>query len=639
MCGIVGVSWATRRPDDASRIVDRMARVIEHRGPDSVGRSSTSFAEVGFQRLAIIDVGGGDQPMRNEDGTVECFLNGEIYNYRSLRRDLIARGHALHTQSDTEVLPHLYEEHGDGMFALLNGMFSVCVIDHAKRQVLLARDHFGVKQMYYCATPAGVVFASEMKAVLAAELFEPEIDRASLLPYLTLFYTPEPHTLVKGVMKLPAGCCLRLGPDGRTELQRYYDLPVQINGGLSAAEAAGEVSRLLTNAVQLQLHADVPVGISLSGGLDSSAITSVAAMAQSTGSRPLALTIAWPDTDPAELDCARALCQRYGLQHEVLQPPPAQPLDELLMLAWAADEPVADPALYSQLCVAQSAGRHVKVLLSGAGGDELFGGYGSYRQTWKRTAFVALPRALQQLAAGGFERWLDRDELEALIAYRDSRLLWHTLRNSNLKSADQDRVRQAVAESRDPSANLAALFDRYRASDALNQQMLADLHTYLPDQVLPMLDRATMAHSVEGRVPFLDVPLVEFAFSISGRTKMGRPVSPKRLLKKAIAPMVPESILRRRKVGMPSPFPTLIARERDGIVRALLLAPDSYVRTLFDGNWLASLIATDEQAARNFRVLYCLLILEAWHRRFIREKEYTRPSQTIRDLLSVPAVH
>jgi asparagine synthase (glutamine-hydrolysing) len=624
MCGIVGVSWSMRRPPNADQIVDRMARVIEHRGPDSEGRASNDFADVGFRRLSIIDLAGGTQPLSNEDGTIDCFLNGEIYNYRELRRDLIARGHRLRTESDTEVLPHLYEEYGEGMFSRLNGMFIVCVVDRARQRLLLARDHFGIKQMYYAVTRAGVVFGSELKAVLAAELFEPEVDTASLLPYLTLFYAPEPHTLVKGVSKLPPGCWLRLNGDGRPELHRYYELPVASGPVRDAPDAAAQTARLLTQAVELQLQADVPVGISLSGGVDSSAITCVAAMASASGSRPIALTISWPDTDPAELACATELCRRYGIEHEVLQPPSSQPL--------------ADPAMYSQLCIAAAAARHVKVLLSGAGGDELFGGYGSYRPSWKRAAFMSLPSALQRaLGEVGLKRWLGEEEFESMVAYRDSRLLWHAAGKSSLTRNEQQALRRVLGDSREPTTNLASIFAKYRAVDPLNQQMLADLHTYLPDQILPMMDRATMACSIEGRVPFLDVPTVEFAFSVTGRAKMGRPLSPKRLLKQAIAPWVPESIVDRQKVGMPSPFPHLIARERMGLVQALLLDRDSYVRGLFPDGWIQSLIATEAQAVRSVRILYSLLILEVWHRRFIRERDYSRPTNRIRELLALPS--
>lgn len=633
MCAIVGVFWTGQRPEGASRVIDRMAQAVEHRGPDSEGRTSTPFADIGFRRLAIIDLEGGTQPLSNESGTVDCFLNGEIYNYRDLRRELIARGHKLHTDSDTEVLPHLYEEYGEGMFNHLNGMFCVCVVDRTKRQVLLARDHFGIKQLYYAVTPSGVVLGSEMKAVLAAELLEPEIDKASVLPYLAMFYTPEPYTLVKGVRKLATGSWMRLSVDGRVVTERYYEPPVQRGQRrLEFTEAAEETARRLTKAVELQLHADVPVGISLSGGIDSAAITAIAAATRSAGPKPLALTIAWPDTDPAELACAAALCREYGIEQVVLQPPTTEPLAELLTLAWVADEPIADPALYSQLCISASAAQHVKVLLSGAGGDELFGGYGSYRPSWKSAGFMSLPGPLKQLAASGMKRWVNAELMEAMVSYQDSRLLWHLSGKSTLSRAEQQKLKRNLSESRDPAANLRLLFEQYRDVDPLNQQMLADLRTYLPDQILPMVDRATMACSIEGRVPFLDVPLVEFAFSISGRGKMGWPLVAKRLLKKSVENRVPASILKRKKIGMPSPFPRMIAQERQ-VIRRLLLGSESYVPSLFGPEWINSLLATEENAFRNYTVLYSLLILEVWHRRFIKDRDYKRPFESFYETL------
>jgi asparagine synthase (glutamine-hydrolysing) len=313
-----------------------------------------------------------------------------------------------------------------------------------------------------------------------------------------------------------------------------------------------------------------------------------------------------------------------------------QPLDELAMLAWVSDEPVADPATYSQLCVAAAAAQRVKVLLSGAGGDELFGGYSSYKPAWKYAAFITLPpqmkKLLYRLGASG---WIEPRGLEAMLDYPKTRLPWHFWAMCNLSQSGLDLVRLLHPESRDPRATMRQAFDRYRHLDGASQQMLADLHTYLPDQVLPMMDRATMACSIEGRVPFLDVPLVEFAFSLDGATKLGTPVMIKRLLKQAISSWVPDSIIRRKKIGMPSPFRELIAREHAGLVRAVLLAPDSYVRSVLPARWIESMLASHRRATESFRVLYALLILEVWHKLFIRERAYSRPSGKIRDLLAI----
>lgn len=638
MCGIAGVRWSGSSPSGAATVVDRMVRAIRHRGPDSDGRCSTDFAEIGFKRLSIIDLATGDQPLRNEDGSVECFLNGEIYNYVTLRNDLLSLGHTFHTSSDTEVLPHLYEEYGTAMFSKLNGMFAICLIDYAKREVLLARDQFGVKQMYYAATPRGVAFGSEMKAILASGMVDAEVDEAGILSYLMLFYCPEPDTLVKGVKKLAPGCWMKLGEGRGPQIERYYELPAEPRSErLSAREAADRTKQLLWQSVELQLQADVPVGISLSGGVDSSAIAYAASRCRAAGTAPVALTIHWPDTDPAEVLCSKELCQLLGIEHKIIDVPAGSLESELPLLGWISDEPVADPATYSQFCVARVASEHVKVLLSGAGGDELFGGYGSYLLSRKNAAWQALPAVMQRgLYPFLAKKWMDKESLKAIVAYSDSRLLWHCKVHSNLNWDEQELLRKDLSESRPPFENFHRLFGRYQRYDAANQQMLADLDTYLPEQILTMMDRATMAASIEGRVPFLDVPLVEFAFSLDGNTKMGQPAIGKRLLKKAVADGVPSEILNRKKMGMPSPFGSFVA-QNTGLLRAILLAPGSYVRSILPEPWLREMVANQSRAMASYRVLYSLLILEVWHRLFIRNKYFLKPDVGASELFEIPA--
>lgn len=638
MCGIAGAYWSGTKPDGAATVIDRMVAAISHRGPDSDGRSSSRFADIGFKRLSIIDLSTGDQPLSNEDGTIECFLNGEIYNYKSLRAELIERGHTFKTTSDTEVLPHLYEELGEQMFAKLNGMFSICVIDHPRQIVLLARDHFGVKQMYYAQAGRAFVFGSEMKAVLASGLFEPELDQRSILPYLTVFYSPEPDTLVKGVKKIPAGSFIKFQQDSEAKLTNYYDLPFEPRlMTVTAEEAAEQATELLEQSISLQLQADVPVGISLSGGLDSSAIASLACRSKTAPSHLLALTISWPDTAPEELRCSKELCQRLGLTQEIIQPKEGNFETDLPFLAWMSDEPIADPATYSQYRVAQSAGQWVKVLLGGAGGDELFGGYGSYVLSSKKAFFAALPPLIQKAAQRAFvASWLDEESAEALVAYKDSRLLWHSKVSKNLSADDERLLKGALPDSRGAFDNFTQLFQRFRNYDAVNQQMLVDLRSYLPEQVLPMMDRATMAASVEGRVPFLDVPLVEFCYSLSGNIKLGKPAMQKRLLKSALAKFVPKEIVTRKKSGMPSHFAVFMSQYPE-VVRQLLLAKDGCVVNVLPRTWLEGLVGTRERMKANFRVLYPLVVLEVWNRLFIRERSYHRPEMTLSELFRLPS--
>ncbi len=637
MCGIAGFSWASDRRADAGPIVDRMIRSIEHRGPDSDGRSSALFCEVGFRRLSIIDLAEGDQPLTNEDGSVQCFLNGEIYNYLTLRKDLIARGHEFRTASDTEVIPHLYEEYGSDLFRHLNGMFVICLIDLTKQQILLARDQFGVKQLYYAETSRGVVFASELKAILASGLVKPEIDESALLSYLTLFYCPEPRTLVTGVRKLPQGSWLKLQLGRAGEVQRYDEVPVSpVRGTTDLGQAAKETRKLLWRSVELQLQADVPVGISLSGGIDSSAIACAAVYHQLPGTDPIALTIHWPDTTPDEVASATELCKHLELKHEVLEIPVKNLLDELPLLGWMSDEPVADPAIYSQFCIAREASNYVKVLLSGAGGDELFGGYGSYMLSKRYAAYNALPRAIQKwLRPSLAGNWMDGDSLDAMISYRDSRLAWHKYAKSNLTQKEQRELADHIPGSQDPFANFEALFERYHQYDPANQQMLVDFYTYLPEQILTMMDRATMAASIEGRVPFLDPALVNFAFSLTGTTKIGPGFDGKRVLKRAISRDVSHSVLQRKKAGMPSPFVSFLVGHVETL-RRILLSPDSYVCSVLPENWLRKITADAQSARANFRVLYAIVTLEIWHKLFLRDQLYERPDMNTADLFEIP---
>lgn len=634
MCGIAGVFWQGQSLGQVT--VDRMVATMEHRGPDSGGRSITPFSEVGFRRLSIIDLAGGDQPLPNESGSLQCFLNGEIYNYLELRKDLIARGHQFRTASDTEVIPHLYEEYGTEMFHKLNGMFAICLIDIARQEILLARDRFGVKQLYFAKTPHGVVFASEIKIILASGLIKPEIDESNILSYLTLFYCPEPYTLAKGVRKLPSGSWMRLKAGREEEVRRYYEVPatppLQV---IDDEETAQRTRELLWQSVGLQLQADVPVGISLSGGIDSSAIACAAMRKHSQAGPPIALTIHWPDTDPAEVISARDLCKHLNMAHEVLEIPLGDVLNELPLLGWVSDEPVADPATYSQFCIARAAAKYVKVLLGGAGGDELFGGYGCYGLSRKFAAFNVLPRAIQRgLRPFLPGSWMDGGALDAIQTYPQSRFAWHSHARSNLGFQEQAAISKLMPGSRNPFANFKNLFERYGDYDPASQQMIVDFDTYLPEQILTMMDRATMAASIEGRVPFLDNNLVDFAFSLPAAAKMGTPPEGKRVLKQAISQDVSRSILKRKKAGMPSPFIHFLS-QHTGTLRQILLAHDSYVRGVLPEVWLRRITSSPEMARANFRVLYAILVLEIWHKLFIRDQIYTKPGLTAHDLFRI----
>lgn len=634
MCGIAGIVWVDGRPADSRRDVSRMTDAIAHRGPDSTGASSSAVADVGFRRLSIIDLAGGSQPLCNEDGSIECFLNGEIFNYIDLRNDLVARGHQFRTRSDTEVLPHLYEEHGADMFTRLNGMFGICIVDHRRKQVLLARDHFGVKPMYYFVGSKCVVFGSELKAVLASGQFEPELDEASVPAYLALFYCPAPHTLVRHVRKLLPGHCMEAGPSGINGPRAFYPSVKAVpQSTWSPGDAVEAVRSSLKRAVRLQLQSDVPVAISLSGGLDSTALAWAASDGGSDGIS--AITVSYPDTAATEVNGATELCRRFGIRHQVVSPEVGDVAGDLPLLAWMADEPVADPALYSQWCIARCAARHVKVLLSGAGGDELFGGYGSYFLSRKRQVYSRLPGYARGLLRPVCRAMgLGRDEVAALDVYQSRRLMYHIFCMSSLDWAECEALRASVPGARPPFAQFEAAYDRHARFDAENQQMLIDLHTYLPDQVLPMLDRATMAASIEGRVPFLDVPLAECVFSMPASIKLGRPHAPKKLLKECLRPYVPAMLLNSAKIGMPSPIQAFIRSAGAEWLSGILLHRKARLPGLVGESTIRSWLA---RPLRHWRVIYSALLLEVWHRLFIAHRIFHRPGATCADLMEVPA--
>lgn len=614
-----------------------MLEVLHHRGPDSEGRSVGEFAAIGLRRLAILDLRTGDQPLASEDGSIECFLNGEIYNHAPLREELESRGHRFRTTSDTETLPHLYEEFGEEMFSRLNGMFCVVVIDRPARRVLLARDPVGVKQLYYAETPAGVVFASEMKGLLASGLLDPELDRARVLPYLTLFYSPSPRTLVKGVRKLHPGTYVEIDDRGLRAPRPYRSLPLGVRNGSHPApppDLAEETYRRLRDAVSLQLNADVPVGISLSGGLDSSAI---AHLARECTSKPIsAFTIRWDPRRNEEVEASALVCRHLGLRHEVLEPPARELSDELVLLAWMSDEPISDPATYSQFVIAREASRHVKVLLSGAGGDELFGGYPSYFLSARRWVYAHLPSFLRPVAELLPQTGrLETSELDALARYRGSRFPWHALAMSQLGHADLSILRSMLPESEDPYEGLRDVFEDLRDEDPLNQQMLADLSTYLPEQILPMIDRATMAASVEGRVPFLDLPLVDFVLGLPGRAKVGLPATSKRLLRRSFRARLPRAVVAGRKSGFPSPLTEWLRSHPLLFRRVLLDRRDSLARRLFPIKWLGSLLDRSSSGFRSLCILYSLLILEIWNKLFLEDRTFGRPEGSLEDHLRV----
>ncbi len=561
MCGIYGaLSTDPRRPVPGD-LLERMAHVLAHRGPDGGGTHVDGPFGMGMCRLSIIDLAGGDQPISNEDGSVWVVFNGEIYNYRELTTDLTARGHRFATASDTEVLVHLYEEYGERCVEPLRGMFAFAIWDAPHRQLLLARDRLGIKPLYYAATPDGLLFGSELKALVQSPWLEPRLDHGGLAAYLQYGYVPDPLSILKGVTKVPPGHTLTIRSGCPGAPRRYWDLTAHFKVPAtpgSEAQAAEDLWRRLEGAVRYHMVSDVPVGAFLSGGVDSTAVVSI--MARST-SRPIkTFSVGFREDRYNELPYARQVAQVYGTEHHelVVEPNDLKVLEDILS---SFDEPFADSSAIPTYLVSHLARQHVKVVLSGDGGDELFAGYDRYAVDHRRRHIGLLGdlhlggplRALSTLLpVGGGRNTLYNLSLPRLERYIDSISLFPRPALHDILAADTPRV------------DIGHLADH--DLDGLSQLQDLDIKTYLPGDILTKVDRMSMANSLEARVPLLDHPLVEFACAIPPGLRLRAGIS-KYLFKRVLVGRVPGEVLTRPKQGFAVPLESWFSGSVPGFFR------------------------------------------------------------------------
>ncbi len=552
MCGICGVIEPTFAPIDPKgtrAMLDAMA----HRGPDAWGMIEAPGVSAGIRRLRVIDLATGDQPIRNEDGSVEVVFNGEIYNHRALRRELELSGHRFATRSDTEVLVHLWEDRGPGMVHALDGMFAFCVVDRRHREVLVARDGLGIKPLYVRELRGGLVFASEVAALLRYPAPKPTIDPRRLVDLVALQYVPGERTVFREIRKLLPGHAIHVR-DGRVRVQRWFEFPNAPPDGEGRLEEQGErLQSLLTDAVAEQAVADVPVGVFLSGGLDSTGIAAL--LAKAAPGRVQSFSVGFAASDHDERRFAEIASRALGTDHHALTVS-ADDVARLLPAAIAhLEEPVLDPALLPTWILSRFARSEVTVALSGEGADELFGGYRRYlyqrRLGWMR----ALPGLGAAARAGrrlGMVPVRVGQALEAL-GERDpvrNHLEWsQTLPHSVVETLfEGDLVAEAT---RDAEESFAPYFDR--VPGGLSAQLRADLSEWLPHNLLQKVDRASMASSLEARVPYLALPIVRFVAALPESAKI-RGAETKRLLRHALRGIVPEPILERPKQGFDLPL-------------------------------------------------------------------------------------
>jgi asparagine synthase (glutamine-hydrolysing) len=621
MCGICGIySYAEGRPAPGRPLVEAMAASLRHRGPDDEGFLFDGPLAFGFRRLSIIDLATGHQPIPNEDETRWVILNGEIYNYRELRRELERLGHHFRTRSDTETLVHGHEEWGADVTNHLNGMFGFALWDAPRRELLLARDHLGIKPLYFHDDGARLLFGSEIKAILQDERVPREIDPEALAVFLAYGYVPSPRTLFKGIQKVPPGWRLRCGPQG-PRLERYWRAVPEIHAGIGENEAIDTYAKLLRQAVERQMVSDVPVGCMLSGGVDSGVVTAI--MSELSDQPVITFSVGFEEEgDWNELEDAADTARRFRTDHHPLRISARDYVDFFAESFWYLEEPVLSQSTFAFYYISQLARRHLKVVLTGQGADEPLAGYERYRGErlaanlgWlagsplSRGLVEALPRAEKLKRAA--RSLAERDPVARFGAI-------HAL----FTAADRKRLLRPETEQAltglDVHAPLRPLQAEVAHLDGLAQLLYIDTRLSLPDDLLLYGDKMAMANSLEARVPLLDVDLVRFVESLPVSLKL-RGMTGKWVHKRAAARWLPEATIRRRKKGFATPVDAWFQRELDGFVRATLLGPGSACGEWFRREFVIQMLDEHRSRRRDHRRrIFALLSFELWHRRFLQ---------------------
>ncbi len=623
MCGIVGI---VQGPGGGVTIDDvrRMADAIRHRGPDDEGFLASGNAILGMRRLSIIDLAGGHQPIPNEDETVWVVCNGEIYNYRALRTELERQGHRFRTHSDVEVIVHLYEEHGLDFVSRIGGMFAIALWDVRRERLVLVRDRFGQKPLYVAQHRGGLAFASEVKALLQLPGLRAELDRGALAEYLALGYATAPRTLFRAISKLAPGTRLVRDTAG-TRVEPWWSLPERVRDGFDEQSWIEEVRRELRRAVTDHMVADVPIGAFLSGGVDSSAV--VALMAEASSQPVNTYSIGYAGSGAAsyynELSYAGAVARRFGTSHhEILVAPDVVRL--LPKLLRHVEEPIADSAIITTWLVSELASGSVKVILSGVGGDELFAGYTRYLGEHYGRRYRRIPSWLRRGLLAPLARHLPSGRQSRVMDL--ARYARRFIQAGELDWRGQYRHYLEICAPQSLAALLgfepdATGFDRVLAEEAADDPLLrllrVDARTQLPEDLLLLTDKVTMAASIECRVPFLDHGLAELAARIPESAKM-REGELKYLLRRALAGILPPEILERGKRGFGAPMGAWFKSELQPLRDALLSRESVESRGLLRFEALRAIVRAHDAHREDYSdLLLVLLNLELWCRLFL----------------------
>ena len=624
MCGICGKFYFDdERPDSA--LVERMRDSMLHRGPDDGGLYSGSKAVLGHRRLSIIDLNSGHQPLSNEDGTVWIVFNGEIYNYKEIGAELAAKGHILRTKSDTEVIVHLYEDLGPSCVEKLRGMFAFAIWDEKNRSLFVARDRVGIKPLYYSLNAKSFSFASEIKGLLVDPDVSQELAPEMIDRFLTFSYLPGAQTLFRAIQKLPPGHCL-IVKNGCCEMKQYWDLDFREDESLTEAEAERQLVELLSDSVKSHMIADVPVGVLLSGGLDSTAVLSFAV--ENTPRKINTFTVGFSESGLAdERPYAQVAARHFGTEHHEMTITASEFSAWMPKYVWHMEEPVCEPPAIALYYVSKLAKDYVKVLLSGEGGDEAFAGYSNYRNLMWLERTKQLLSSFPQRAVGGLaaiSALLPRNRFGKYARLMPLRFPdYYYSRTAN----DARSVRRGFGRlysddfakivNRDFSLEpVRQLQSRVQHGDVVNAMLYIDTKSWLPDDLLIKADKMTMANSLELRVPLLDHRVLEFAASLPAGMKING-CNTKYLAKKALAKRVPRSIVARKKAGFPVPYESWLRTSMRNWVNDILDDRRTRMRGYFNPERVREFMDRHETEPGLSKQIFSLVTLELWHRAFL----------------------
>ncbi len=633
MCGISGI--VNFDPNDLVNrsTIAKMTDSLAHRGPDDEGHFVEGSVGLGFRRLSIIDLSGGRQPIFNEDGSAAIIFNGEIYNYRDLAADLATAGHTFKTRSDTETILHAYEEYGEDCVHHLRGMFTFAIWDRRKRQLLLARDRLGVKPVYCYRNHRFFAFASEIKALLEIPSIPREVDPEALDLYLSLRYVPGPRTMFKNIFRLQPGHLLVMDEAG-VRTRKYWDINYSAPGAQAPQDSLEQFDELLEESVRMRLIAEVPLGVFLSGGLDSSTILALMSKVAG-GDRVKTFSVGYEASDSKEeeaneFEYARLATNAFAAEHHEYRLSPQEFQGFVPDLVWHLDEPLADPSSIPLYFISKLAREHITVVLSGEGADEILAGYGIYPR------MLALDQIHRRLpAAGLLAPWLARlAPSEALRHY--ARMSGQSLEaryRGVSRGFGAESKRQLVGEDRmrcleqQLSEVFGAYFKTVERVSPLNRMLYVDSKVWLPDDLLIKADKMTMANGLELRVPFLDHKLVEFAATLHDDSKLGGKGG-KTILRRAMRGVLPDAIIDRPKRGFPIPIASWLRGPLRQFARDNLLARQAACCRYMDSGAITRIV--DEHEKRRVdrsQEIWALLVFEFWHRHFI--DHHPRPASAI----------